>query len=240
MGCFTFIKVMMILFNLLIFLGGAGLLAVGIWVSVDGNSFLKVLGPFANQATQFVNVGYFCIVIGAVLVILGFFGCCGAMKESKCLLILFFSVILIIFIAEIAAAVVALVYASFAQSILQAWAEPELQNQYGNNAVVTQIWNDTMTSLNCCGFNNYTDFMNSTYYNTNRKSFPPPCCNNTTPCTLTLAQQTNVGGCYKQLLGTLKKNANVVGGVAAAIGAVELASMVVSMYLYCHMDKTGH
>lgn len=69
-------------------LGGAGLLAVGIWVSVDGNSFLKVLGPFANQATQFVNVGYFCIVIGAVLVILGFLGCCGAMKESKCLLIL--------------------------------------------------------------------------------------------------------------------------------------------------------
>lgn len=61
---------------------------MGIWVTVDGSSFLKILGPFSDQSMQFVNVGFFCIAIGIVLVLLGLLGCCGATKESKCLLLL--------------------------------------------------------------------------------------------------------------------------------------------------------
>ncbi|KAM3875830.1 uncharacterized protein ACN63O_020000 [Diretmus argenteus] len=97
----------------LVLLGGLTLLAMGIWVSVDGGSFLQMLGPSSSQAMQFVNVGFFCIAIGAVLVLLGLLGCCGAQRESKCLLLTFFSIILVIFIAEVAAGVVALAYSSF-------------------------------------------------------------------------------------------------------------------------------
>lgn len=61
---------------------------MGIWVSVDGGSFLQLLGPFSSQGMQFVNVGFFCIAIGSVLVLMGFLGCCGAHKESKCLLLM--------------------------------------------------------------------------------------------------------------------------------------------------------
>ncbi len=68
-------------------LGGLTLLAMGIWVSVDGSSFLHLLEPFSSQGMQFVNVGFFCIAIGAVLVLLGLLGSCGAHKESKCLLL---------------------------------------------------------------------------------------------------------------------------------------------------------
>lgn len=73
--------------RVLLQLGGLTLLAMGIWVSVDGGSFLKLLGPFSSQGMQFVNVGFFCIAIGAALVLLGLLGCCGAQKESKCLLL---------------------------------------------------------------------------------------------------------------------------------------------------------
>ena len=84
----TCIEIMLILFYWIVLqLGGLTLLAMGIWVSVDGGSFLNLLGPFSNQATQFVNVGFFCIAVGAVLVLLGLLGCCGAHKESKCLLL---------------------------------------------------------------------------------------------------------------------------------------------------------
>ena len=60
---------------------------MGIWVSVGGGSFLQLLGPFSSRGMQFVNVGFFCIAIGAVLVLLGLLGFCGAHKESKCLLL---------------------------------------------------------------------------------------------------------------------------------------------------------
>ncbi|XP_072919078.1 tetraspanin-1 [Hemitrygon akajei] len=236
MGCFTFVKVMMILFNCLIFLAGGILLGVGIWVSVDGTSFVKVIGPISSQAMQFVNIGYFCIVIGAILVILGFLGCCGAQKESKCLLMLFFIIVLIIFIAEIAAAVVALVYSSFAESLLRAWVTPLLKNDYGRQKDVTGIWNTTMTELKCCGFTNYTDFTDSYYFTKNSNTYPPFCCNTTIPCNETEASSSKVQGCFQQLFDILKENAHIVGGIAAGICVLEIAAMAVSMYLYCKID----
>ncbi|KAM6305484.1 tetraspanin-1 [Aegotheles albertisi] len=237
MGCFTFIKVMMILFNLAIFLGGGTLLGVGIWVAVDGKSFLDIFGALSSSVLQVVNVSYFLIVIGAILLVIGFLGCCGAQKESKCLLMMFFTVVLIIFIAEIAAAVVALVYTSLAETLLRAVVTPVLKEKYGDDPSLTQIWNVTMREVGCCGLNNYTDFTGSPWYKDHKNSYPAPCCKDLEPCTEILAAQSNVTGCFKQIVEDIKTNAGVVGGVAAGIAALEIAAMVVSMYLYCQLDE---
>ncbi|XP_040216875.1 tetraspanin-1 [Rana temporaria] len=244
MSCFTCIKVLMILFNLAIFLAGGTLLGVGIWVSVDSSSFLKIFGSLGSGAdsiaSQFVNVGYFLIAIGALLVILGFLGCCGAQKESKCLLIMFFSIVLIIFIAEIAAAVVALVYSSVAESFLKSVLTPVLKNEYGSKPDVTSSWNKTMNEFYCCGLTNYTDFDNSYYVSQHNGSYPQQCCKpNSATCTPSDAANFAAPGCFNRILDLLKTNAAIVGGVAAGIAALELAAMVVSMYLYCKIDKHG-
>ncbi|XP_069718266.1 tetraspanin-1 [Phaenicophaeus curvirostris] len=236
MGCFTFIKVMMILFNLAIFLGGGTLLGVGIWVTVDGQSFLDIFGALSSSVLQVVNVSYFLIVIGAILVVIGFLGCCGAQKESKCLLMMFFSVVLIIFIAEVAAAVVALVYTGLAETLLTAVVTPLLKEKYGTDKSLTHIWNVTMTEVHCCGLNNYTDFTGSPWYE-KHKTYPAPCCKDREPCNETLAAEMDVAGCFSQILEEIKTNAGVVGGVAAGIAALEIAAMTVSMYLYCHLDQ---
>ncbi|XP_074524894.1 tetraspanin-1-like isoform X2 [Halichoeres trimaculatus] len=213
MGCFTFVKLMMVLFNSLIFLGGLTLLAMGIWVSVDGASFLRLLGPFSGNGMQFVNVGFFCIAIGGVLVLLGLLGCCGAQKESKCLLLT-------------------------AEGILRAWATPALKSDYGTDPVVTRMWNSTMTELNCCGFTNYTDFLGSKFEKENGGSLPPSCCaTNNSTCSSADAERSAVKGCFENILKILKEHANIVGGVAAGIAVLEVAAMVVSMYLYCHLDN---
>ncbi|KAK2543379.1 tetraspanin-1 [Columba livia] len=236
MGCFTFIKVMMILFNLAIFLGGGTLLGVGIWVSVDGQSFVNIFGALSSSVLQVVNVGYFLIVIGSILLVIGFLGCCGAQKESKCLLIMFFSVVLIIFIAEIAAAVVALAYTGLAETLLTTAVTPLLKEKYGTDTSFTEIWNITMNEVKCCGLTNYTDFTGSPW-NKENNGYPPACCDNQSPCNETLAAERNVTGCFHQILEEIRTNAGVVGGVAAGIAALEIASMAVSMYLYCHLDK---
>lgn len=224
-------------------LAGGTLLGVGIWVSVDSGSFLKIFGSLGSGAdsiaSQFVNVGYFLIAIGSLLLILGFLGCCGAQKESKCLLITFFCIVLIIFIAEIAGAVVALVYSSVAESFLKSVLTPVLQNEYGKNTQVTASWNNTMNDLKCCGLTNYTDFTGSYYMSNHGNTYPPQCCNSTASCTESVAASSKVKGCFDQILDLLKKNAAIVGGIAAGIAALELAAMVVSMYLYCKIDKNG-
>ncbi|RXN35560.1 tetraspanin-1 [Labeo rohita] len=111
------------------------LAAAGIWVTVDRDSFMTILPPFTDNFQNQVNVGIFSITIGAVMTLLGLLGCCGAQKESKCLLIMFFSIILIICIAETAAAVVALVYSSYLQccgfSNYTDFSESYYYEQYG-------------------------------------------------------------------------------------------------------------
>ncbi|KFQ71009.1 Tetraspanin-1, partial [Phaethon lepturus] len=233
MGCFTFIKVMMILFNLAIFLGGGTLLGVGIWVTVDGQSFLDIFGALSSSVLQVVNVSYFLIVIGAILLVLGFLGCCGAQKESKCLLMMFFSVVLIIFIAEIAAAVVALVYTGLAETLLTAVVTPLLKEKYGADKSFTQIWNVTMREVHCCGLNNYTDFTDSPWHK-EQGTYPEPCL---VAGLLPHLCGCLLQGCFNQILEEIKTNAGVVGGVAAGIAALEIAAMVVSMYLYCQLDQ---
>ncbi|XP_029085450.1 tetraspanin-1 isoform X2 [Monodon monoceros] len=215
MQCFSFIKTMMILFNMLIFLCGVALLAVGIWVSVDGPSFMKIFGPLSSSAMEFVNVGYFLIAAGAVLLTLGFLGCYGAQTENKCALMM-------------------------AENFLTLMVVPTIKKEYGSQKDFTQVWNSTMEGLKCCGFNNYTDFEDSPYEKENNV-FPPYCCfdhDNGTfvePCTRVEAQNQKVEGCFNQLLYDIRTNAVTVGGVAAGIGGLELAAMIVSMYLYCNL-----
>ncbi|NWV74980.1 TSN1 protein, partial [Dasyornis broadbenti] len=242
MGFFTFIKVMMILFNLAIFLAGGTLLGVGIWVKVDGESFLDIFGALSSSVLQVVNVSYLLIVIGAILLVIGFLGCYGAQRESKCLLMMFFSVVLIIFIAEVAAAVVALVFTGLAETLLTGLVTPLLKEKYGVDATFTHIWNVTMTEVHCCGLNNYTDFNNSYWFETHG-SYPKQCCEMKEPFGVSppLAHPHLRGcllqGCFPQILEEIRTNAGVAGGVAAGIAALEIAAMAVSMYLYCRLDE---
>ncbi|NXG21137.1 TSN1 protein, partial [Grallaria varia] len=236
MGCFTFIKVMMILFNLAIFLAGGTLLGVGIWVKVDGESFIDIFGTLSSSVLQVVNVSYVLIVIGSILLVIGFLGCYGAQKESKCLLMMFFSVVLIIFIAEVAVAVVALVYTGLAESLLSAVVTPILKEKYGVDNTFTHIWNTTMTKVHCCGLNNYTDFNDSVWYNTHG-TYPPQCFGASPPLAHPYLCGCFLQGCFDQILEEIRTNAGVAGGVAAGIAALEIAAMAVSMYLYCRLDE---
>uniref|UniRef100_A0A3Q2YZ88 Tetraspanin n=1 Tax=Hippocampus comes TaxID=109280 RepID=A0A3Q2YZ88_HIPCM len=219
-------------------MGGLTLLAMGIWANVDGLSYLQILGPFSSQGMHHVNVGYFCIAIGALLVLLALLGCCGANKENKCLLLTFFSMIFIIFIAELAVAVVALSYSSFAEGILKAWASPALQKHYGNNAVVTKLWNTTMTQMNCCGFTSSADFVDSNFAKKNGGNLPPWCCRtNTFPCSPEEAKKSFVQGCFQQILESLKEHANIVGAVAAGIATLEV---IMHKHVLCNVKANLH
>ncbi|KAF2974710.1 hypothetical protein EK904_001577, partial [Melospiza melodia maxima] len=50
------------------------------------------------------------IAVGAIIMILGFLGCCGAVKESRCMLMLFFIALLLILILQVTAGVLGAVY----------------------------------------------------------------------------------------------------------------------------------
>uniref|UniRef100_A0A671TAH0 Tetraspanin n=1 Tax=Sinocyclocheilus anshuiensis TaxID=1608454 RepID=A0A671TAH0_9TELE len=211
---------------------GAAILGVGIWVKVDSGSILSFLQNTQGapgELGQVLNVGYLLIAVGAVLLILGFLGCCGAIKESRCMLLLFFIIILIVFIAEVAGAIVLLVF----KPLVSLEVVKSMKNDYGKNKDVTGLWNTTMTTLKCCGFNNYTDFTNS-YFVNDTKSYPVQCCNKV-PCIEITAFHSV--GCFPALKKLVDDNAVILIAVALGIAVLELAAMIVSMILYCKIGS---
>lgn len=244
MGCFGFLKAMMFAFNGIIFLAGIAILGVGIWVKVDSGSILSFLGKIDNvppELSQVLNVGYLLIAIGAVLVIIGFLGCCGAIRESKCMLLLFFMIVLLIFIAEVAGAVVILVFRPLADELFAkvgTAAVKSIQKDYGNNTDITGLWNTTMDTLKCCGFYNYTDFKASPYYKMHNSSYPPQCCPDATPCNEITAAEKKIDGCFPKIEQLIDDNTIVIVAVALGIAVLEICAMIVSMILYCQIKSS--
>ncbi|KAI1884043.1 hypothetical protein AGOR_G00222310 [Albula goreensis] len=241
MGCFGFLKIMMFIFNGIIFVAGGAILGVGVWVKVDSGSLLGFLTQIENapsELNQLLNVGYLLIAVGAVLMVIGFLGCCGAMKESKCMLLLFFIIVLIIFIAEVAGAIVILVFQPLAAQLIDALGKQvvdSIKTKYGSNQDLTGVLDTTMEGLKCCGFYNYTDFTDSPF-NMRNQSYPSTCCQGP-PCSEQQANQLNITGCYSRVVELIEENAVVLGAVALGIAALEIAAMAVSMSLYCKIGK---
>ena len=62
-------------------LSGAAVLGIGIWTKIDPGQFDSFLGDTGYSISAYILIG-----AGAVVMFVGFFGCCGAIKESRVLL----------------------------------------------------------------------------------------------------------------------------------------------------------
>ena len=62
-------------------LAGLAILGIGVWTKVDAGQFDSFLGNSGYSLSA-----YMMMAAGAFVAIVGFLGCCGAIKESRCLL----------------------------------------------------------------------------------------------------------------------------------------------------------
>lgn len=69
-------------FSLFSQLGGCGILGVGIWLAVTQGNFATLSSSFPS-----LSAANLLIVTGTFVMIIGFVGCIGAIKENKCLLL---------------------------------------------------------------------------------------------------------------------------------------------------------
>uniref|UniRef100_A0A8D0EW99 Tetraspanin n=1 Tax=Strix occidentalis caurina TaxID=311401 RepID=A0A8D0EW99_STROC len=162
MGVLSCMKYLMFIFNVLVFAGGTCLAGVGVWVAVDPAGFQDIVA-----AKPVLNVGgYLLLAVGIALSLLGFLGCCGALRRSRPLLLLFFILV------------------SLMAPILQ--IQPEIflselrRNYYGDEGaeVFSTAWNTLMVTFSCCGVLGPEDFGNGSRFQELHPGTPWPqaCC----------------------------------------------------------------
>ncbi len=87
---------------------GCVVLGIGIFAMVDGAALVDLVNNSGTDVsvTIFTSAPIILIVVSVFVIIITFFGCCGAIKENRCMLGTYFTIILVLFIVMIVGAVV--------------------------------------------------------------------------------------------------------------------------------------
>jgi len=229
--------------NFLLWLGGAGLFGLSVWLVVNPESFFD----FAEDTNNLINGDnatlpaeletfvdkisnglYLSMAAGIILLLIGFLGCCGAARKNRCMLNSYAIVMILAILFEIAVAVVIFVYSSDVDTILldilgkyhPTSTEPEAQT-------LREFVDNLQESQNCCGWTGKSDYAENQFLgNTNSTvdiNVPDSCCdgiNNTS--NVCLASESDYLGCQ----ATLRALGWIVGGIAAGCVLIELLAVI--------------
>ncbi|XP_030056681.1 CD82 antigen [Microcaecilia unicolor] len=239
-GCVKVTKYFLFLFNLLFFILGALMLGFGIWILVDNTSFVAVL----QSASASLKIGsYILISVGAVTMVMGFLGCVGAVNEIRCLLGLYFTCLLLIFVAQVTAAVLIYLQRDKLKIELSTVIKDLIQNydyQDGTNTTTEETWDYVQRQLSCCGWTNVSDWDENPIIK-NSSGFSYPCsCNPNSPqingfCTIssnsTVYNSFHSKGCMEKVQSWLKNNLGIILGICVGVAVIEVFGMMLSICL---------
>jgi len=263
------IRFLIIILNMAFVAVGVTLLALGIYVVKDPK--MQQLRPLLNPdvtvkySHNLSNVEVFAIVlivIGGILLAIGFLGCCGAIKGFRFLHVLYAIIIGGIIIGEIAILVIYIVYQNrfktefvnkLQESIVKYYIGTPINNSTSANSI-SLSWDFIQFNLQCCGAVNKDDYLNATNWNrtnpydSNTNLIVPfTCCPlnatknwNGLPSNMIEANTcatTGVNayseGCYDRLIDVLTTYKKYVIIGGVIVGFVEILAFLFSILLYC-------
>lgn len=203
MGCRPCARIILFTFNFLFFVCGVLLLAFGIVGIADPLALTRFLNsiPGVENTAVIINIpetvvasSVFMIILGSVMLVFGFLGCIGAWCMVKWMLFIYWFVLVIILLAEIALIIVAAVSPAKVEGHVKEVLYKSLKEKFtpvmfhGNNItlpsnIVAVAWISLQFEVSCCGANNYTDYSTFPWNKTiNTASgpidavVPPSCC----------------------------------------------------------------
>ncbi|XP_048842746.1 leukocyte antigen CD37 isoform X2 [Brienomyrus brachyistius] len=246
-GCFCFTKYLLFLFNLTFFLLGIPLASAGFWIIFGKTSFLSY-GPTLMSIFPFA-----CLLLigGIISMLLGFFGCLGALKEVKCMLGMYFVVLAILLAIEIVAGVL---FFTQMTTIEYAMEENMIQLMKTSKQNTSHL-EDFKTAFNsiqrenkCCGWNKPSDWIDkpcSCYNSTGLLLNSTEQHNFNMECICSVANGTSAScrvyeeGCKNVIFTWLSDNTLFILALLLAVAAVEFMQ-ILCLTVFCLSHHCQH
>ncbi|KAM9489724.1 uncharacterized protein ACWYII_002710 isoform 4-T4 [Salvelinus alpinus] len=184
------------------------------------------MGSFS---AQLVTISYVCMCLGAILSLLGFIGCYGAWSENRCLIMLYFFIVSMMFTAEVTGVIFILVYKDLVEVTIRGASKDSLRMSYmGPTAAdpISTAWNTIMVHYKCCGFDNSTaDFKNSVFSANTGLLYPKTCCVDLTSSACDGLDTTqgliHPKSCITKLINVIQDQSVIFGSTASGICVME-------------------
>jgi len=199
-------KTLLFVFNALFLACGLTMIGVGLYQTLKGEH-KTVNDVIAGLDALSIGV----IIIGVIVVIISFLGCCGALKESNCMITTFLIFLLIILIAEIVVAGLAFHYKGDIENFVEKNANKTFHMKN------TQLWDTIQGDFKCCGVKGKEDWPD-------QNDLPGSCCD--PPLNNTCPSSKATKGCLPKLEDMVKKNYLVVGLVVLTVAFIEVMGII--------------
>lgn len=223
------VKYLLFIFNLVFAITGLALIVVGGIIQGLYSQYLDFLGD------QFFNTPILLVVVGCLIFIVTFFGCCGAIKEHYCMTMTFSCLLALIFLLEFGAGIAAYMLRTDVDKIVEDNMEKGLVN-YGNAEYegVTRTWDIVQHELKCCGAQEYMDWKNTTY-GQNGDAVPDSCCITDadecgkgiiTASSQEVTQRIYTNGCKDGFEKLIEENVAYIGSIGIGIALIQVIGVI--------------
>ncbi|KAK3587369.1 hypothetical protein CHS0354_028738 [Potamilus streckersoni] len=237
-SAFCVVKVIFIVFNIIVWLLGFGVLTVGIWMQVNRGSYVTLM-PYSS----ILSASALCITASAIIFIIGFCGCCGAMVESQCMLVVYFVFVLIVFGLQVAATALGLSHKQEIQRFVERELLLSIQEEYDPSLTqpdsqegIVAIVDAVQQDLECCGLHNYTDWFYIPAWPEQEK-VPLSCCREVTENCIQSSEAWYTKGCMKEIEYFFMQNMYTLGILALAAAVIQVLAMSAAVSLFCCLRK---
>nr|KAG5691066.1 hypothetical protein BaRGS_003096 [Batillaria attramentaria] len=203
----------MMMMVMVIWLLGCAILGVGIWLRVDPNVSKYVLQ--LSEINVIFTLAYVLMAIGVFVMIIGFLGCCGAIRESQCMLGTFFILLFIIFAILLGFGIFAVVVKDSLKDEVREMLKRGVDKYDANNPETTDVMDAIQTNFHCCGADGSMDYEKT-------KNVPDSC-----------QPEYRSVGCADGFFEYIAEHLIIVAGVAIALAIVLILGMIFSMVLCC-------
>ncbi|XP_039375908.1 CD9 antigen [Mauremys reevesii] len=211
------IKYLLFGFNFIFWLLGTAVLAIGLWLRFDTQT--KSIFEMESNNSNFYTGVYILIGAGALMMLVGFLGCCGAVQESQCMLGLFFTFLLVIFAIEVAVAIWGFANKETIIDEVQKFYKETYDKR--NQPAAKETLKAFQYALNCCGMLGTVDLL---LQDTCPKKEGSEIFT-VTPCPAAIEE-------------VFTSKLNVIGAVGIGIAVVMIFGMIFSMILCCAIRRT--
>lgn len=233
------LKYIVFLCNFVFFLTGCVVLGIGIYVQLTMKDYYDFLEE------RYLGSAIILMTTGGVILIVAFFGCCGACTESACMMYTFGTLVALIIIVEIGCTVAVFIFKDEVWGAVNDELIDGLKN-YGNatNKGMTDSWDALQQEMKCCGVKEYKDWSEVETFNAT-SSVPDSCCtkdNLAAECgkgQLLIEQPKNIytTGCLTKLGSFIKENIMIVGIAGAIVVVLQIIGVIVACCLGRRMKE---
>ncbi|XP_014102812.2 23 kDa integral membrane protein [Bactrocera oleae] len=204
------VKYVLFLFNILFVVCGILLIVFGSILV----SHVQQVGSIA-QTFEANSVPIAILILGCVIFIISFLGCCGAIRENTCCTMTYSVIMLVLLLVQIA--LVILVWTQRAKFLN--YVDQIVESIWKQHKTDQKVMDALQLTFNCCGVDGATD------YTLNLESVPNSCCG-TNAASCNMLDAIKRPGCKQAFHSFWDKSINIVRYAGLGVAAIELVAFI--------------